>query len=115
MIYLASPYTHKDVNVMQARYEAVRDFVGNQITQSTDRGHNRMAILYSPIIHYHSIAVAWELPREFEFWAYVNDSMIARADAVIVLQLPGWEESRGIIHEIAYAKELGKSISFVSI
>jgi Domain of unknown function (DUF1937) len=96
MIYIASPYTSKDPTIMTYRYMKVREF--------TAEGLKEGFILYSPIVHCHPMAEAHNMPRDFQFWSDYNIQMISASKEVIILQLPGWEESRGIVEEISYCK-----------
>ncbi len=95
-IYLATPYSHKDPAVRQARFEAVTKAAGELIAQ----GHH----VFSPITHSHPIALAHpDMPTHHEYWRKFNESMIDWCDEVRVM--PGWEESIGVTAEILYAWE----------
>ena len=104
MIYLASPYTHDDPAVMQARYEAVCQAAAHFMGM----GHH----VYSPIAHSHGIA-AYGLPTEWKFWQALDEDMIRRCDEVWVVMLDGWDESRGIRAEVAFAQAEGKRVFFM--
>ena len=45
--------------------------------------------------------------------ARFNDAVLARCNFVWVLQLDGWEWSRGIAHELELAEEIGIPIRMV--
>lgn len=60
--------------------------------------------IYSPIVHCHVLAQRYDLPHEFEFWMHYDHAMLAASRGLLVLQLPGWEESRGLKSEIGYAR-----------
>ncbi|MCZ2108548.1 MAG: DUF4406 domain-containing protein, partial [Dehalococcoidia bacterium] len=47
-------------------------------------------------------------------WAAMNDEMIDFCDEVYVLGIEGWQESKGIAHEIAYARAQGKAVRLVT-
>jgi hypothetical protein len=49
MIYLASPYSHPDELVQEARYKAARNYVHWSLLYLEDT-------VYSPIVHYHTLA-----------------------------------------------------------
>ena len=97
-IYLASPYTHKDHDVMEERYQQVMRYSAQMLR---DGKHN-----YSPIVHCHEMAKAHDLPREFDFWVDYNKSMLEQAKDLYVLALEGWQESVGIKAEIELAKAM---------
>ncbi len=101
MIYVASPYSHEDPLVRHLRYEAVRDFVAKAQPMFNDP-------LYSPIVHWHDAAVFNEMPTNAEFWWRHNSQIIDLCKMVIVLDIDGVDESKGVIQEVGYA--LGKGI-----
>ena len=45
----------------------------------------------------------------------VDREMIARCDRVLVLALPGWDESKGVLAELKIAEELDKPIGFMYV
>lgn len=63
-------------------------------------------IVFSPIVHGHPLAHNSE-PHIYE---PLNTLMLARSDILLVAHLDGWEESKGIKHEIAYFAERGAPI-----
>ena len=99
MIYLASPYTHPDPAVMEERFDKVVAVAAQLI----NRGH----IIYSPIMHFHPIAVRHELPREFAFWKEVNLQILKRCDELWILDLIGTYESHGVMAERMFAQTQG--------
>lgn len=105
MIYLASPYTHDSKDVEHERYEAVAK-VCAKLARSGDH-------VYSPIAHWHPIAVEHDMPTDFHWYRAMNESMISRCDSVWVLMLPGWQESKGVKHEIDFANSLGKVVIYL--
>ena len=80
-IYIASPYTHQDPNVMTARYEAVSAFT----MQTLKAGH--MAI--SPVATTHPIA---HLGQPKEGWYRYCLSLLLKCDELWILKLEGWCE-----------------------
>lgn len=98
MLYLASPYFHDDFTVMQQRFEAAVAAVAH----FTEKGQ----VVYSPIAHFHPVAMTHNLPRGFDFWRKINFAMIDHADSLFVLQLDGWLDSKGVAAEVKYAEGL---------
>ncbi len=98
MIYLASPYSDPDPLVRKARYEAACDRAARLL------GEGRL--VYSPVVHSHALAERG-LPGDWTFWAEHNRAMLERSSSLIVLTLPGWEDSEGVQAEIALARSLG--------
>jgi len=101
LIYLASPYSHPDATVRYARYRMTA-VAAAYLMQA---GHN----VFSPICHTHPIAELGCLSdRDASFWLERDKQILAFCDEVRVLKLEGWENSKGIAHELAWAKEMGK-------
>jgi hypothetical protein len=69
-------------------------------------------LLFSPIAHSHGIALAGA-GGDWAAWTSFDQWMVERCDVVRVLQLDGWELSRGVDAEIVYATILGKPVEYV--
>lgn len=107
MIYIASPYSHPSEGVRAIRYKTALRYC----TRMTREG----VMTYSPIVYtHHMLSVDPDLPFEFEFWNDFNEKMIAAADSVRVLTMNGWEQSRGIASEIAFASSIMMPIDYVN-
>ena len=106
LIYLASPYTHRDTVVMTRRFEAACLAAGRLMEDGLH--------VFSPIAHSHPIAVRCELPCDFEYWRQYDELMLSRCDRLIVLMLAGWEQSRGVAAEIELAKGLGLDVEYMA-
>ena len=105
MIYLAGPYTHPDEAVRLKRYEALTA----KAAELMKDGH----VVFSPITHGHVIAEAHDLPTDFAWWGKQCLGMLRHADKIMVLALPGHEESKGVGAEIRYAETMGISIEYI--
>ena len=105
MIYLASPYAHPDP---QVRDERVR-----QVCAHGARLVREGRLVYSPIAHSHLLAEQG-LPSDWPFWAEHSRWMLSACRELVVLALPGWEESTGVKAEVAIATELGLPVRFVA-
>ena len=97
MIYLASPYSHNNPSVMQARFKMAEKYTALLLQQGR--------IIFSPIVHCHELARTYELPTDFSFWQNYCLGMLAKADELWVLQLDGWKHSTGVAAEIEFADE----------
>ena len=104
MIYLASPYSHSDPVVREARFQAVC----KKAADLWREGH----IVFSPIAHTHPIAW-YGLPKGFDFFERFDRKMLEVCDELCVFQLPGWNDSKGVMSEIRIANELGMPISYI--
>lgn len=107
LYYLASPYSHQNKLVMNIRYEIVI-YAASRLTAEGFR-------LLEPIAMCHEQSSRYELPQGYEFWKTRDRSFIDLCDAVMVLTIPGWEESVGVTDEIEYAYSLGKDVFYLSI
>lgn len=96
MIYLASPYSHENKRVEEQRFHNVLA----KLSEFAQEGLHA----YSPIAHWHPVAMRHQLPTDFEYFRSINESMIKRCDYVVVLTLDGWEISRGVTHEMSFAQ-----------
>jgi N-glycosylase/DNA lyase len=107
MIYVASPYFDKNKKVMQERYEAVCAYCAKLALAKI--------YIYSPIIHWHPIAVSYQLPKDEKWWREYNEHFIALSEELRVVCLSGWEKSAGITREIKFAKERKIEVNYFLI
>lgn len=105
MIYIASPYTHDDTEVMQRRYEAVLRYCAHK-TQ-------HRVVIYSPIVHFHEMAKHFSLPRDIHYWREANMTMLRISKHMEVLKLPGWEDSEGISDELEATEMLYLHVEWI--
>jgi hypothetical protein len=69
---------------------------------------------FSPIAHSHHIADHMGNYNDSEFWIKMGLSFIESwADELWVLQLQGWDRSKGVGREIAAAKKIGIPVRFI--
>jgi hypothetical protein len=110
--YLASPYSHENPEIMEERYRLA-------VLAAADLMMSGW-VIFSPIVHSHSIGqqlgkqAGGNLnPVTHNFWMNQDLPLLAAADVLLVLCLPGWRESKGVKEEIEYAKRAGKKIQYV--
>jgi nucleoside 2-deoxyribosyltransferase len=112
LIYLASPYSSYDKEVVSRRVDEVSKATATLI----ERGH----LIFSPIVHSHPIAhlVSFDplnhAPDKLTGWMAYDFAMIDNAAEVWVLQIDGWEQSNGVQAEVGYAMRIGKPVKFVT-
>jgi hypothetical protein len=106
VIYVASPYSHDDPAVRQARFEAACRVTAELIRQGKST--------YSPIAYSHPLS-RYNLPLDWKFWQRHDLDFLAICSEMVVLKLPGWEESVGVRAEIAAARTLGKPVTFLDV
>ena len=107
MIYLASPYTHPDQDVMDKRYDQVAGYCATYAEQHL--------VIYSPIAHWHPIAKQFKLPREAQYWRFHNREMIQLCRELWVLGLAGWKISVGIEEDRQFAKVYHKEVKIIHV
>jgi len=108
MIYLASPLTHDDPAVFAYRVEAVR--------RATAWYMARGIQVFSPINNCADLLPYCGLSeKSHDWWMQYNLSWLGCASELVVLTLPGWEESIGCQQEIRYMERLGKPVSYISM
>lgn len=105
-IYLASPYTDEDENVMIFRYKKAVEAAAKLLSEGY--------LVFSPIVHSHPIAITHNLPRDYTFWEdYSTSFLLYWAEAVVVLLLPGPAYSKGVSAEIATARRAGLPVYYL--
>jgi hypothetical protein len=104
LIYIATPYSGNE----EANYKKACHVCAN-IVMATNFA------VFSPIVHWHRIAQEYKLATDAEYWWYINREYLHKADVLMVIQMKGWKDSKGIAQEIEYAKELGKKIRYITV
>jgi hypothetical protein len=99
--YLASPYTPHAGEPIEERVTAAAKAAARLMEQG--------CVVFAPIPHSHGIAEHLDDATRFdhEFWLRQDLAILAHAELLVVLRLPGWERSKGVAREIAFAKERG--------
>jgi hypothetical protein len=103
MTYLASPYSHPDAQIREARFQAVCQAAAKLMREGRH--------VFSPIAHSHPIA-AYGLPTDWSYWEASARRHIKQCDELLVLMLDGWEHSIGVQAEIEIAKTLSKTVRY---
>jgi hypothetical protein len=101
-IYVASPYSSLDKELVHERYLAVCRYCARALAAGR--------AVYSPIVHCQAIALEYALPTDAKFWQFYNKEMIDAAEGLEILYLPGWDISEGVQWERDYAISKGKTI-----
>lgn len=105
-IYLASPYSHPDVDVRGQRYLAACGAAGRLMRA----GH----VVFCPIAHSHPIEThCFPEPESGAFWQAQDLPLLRSAGRLVVLMLDGWLQSSGIRWEIAEAERLGIPVDYL--
>lgn len=106
LTYLAAPYTHPDPAVLEQRYEAANRAAAVLM---------RDGPVFSPVSHSHRIADFMDaaLRLDHYFWQEQDTAVLAHCSRVVVLQMDGWQESKGIAAECAFADAIGIPVEFM--
>lgn len=104
-IYLAGPYSHPD--------PAVREDRAIKLTEICARLMREGKVVYSPITHGHWMAERFELPKEWEFWRLHCEAMLLGAHRLVIVTLPGWNESIGVTAEYDLALIAGIPVEYI--
>lgn len=104
MIYVASPYTGNLPDPqMAAQLQATRFKQALQFTFGlTKNGY----VAFSPIVYYHQMAVIGGLPVDADYWWGMNSNYLRFSEAMFVLHIPGWDQSKGVQLELKSAKAM---------
>lgn len=104
LIYLASPYSHPDRAVRQARFRIANRVAAELMT--------RGSLIFSPLSMSVPIAEEAGLPDDWSFWSVFDRALISRCQKMIVIDIEGLAESVGVRAEIAIANELGIPVEY---
>jgi hypothetical protein len=100
MIYLASPYSHPEPEMVQHRFEAITKIAADM----TSRG----LCVFSPITYGHTL---WQfkkdIPTDWRFWIDICFAYLDISQELWVVCLPGWDQSVGVRAEIERATDKG--------
>ena len=94
LIYLACPLSSEKPDTMQVRH-VTSNMVANRLRE---QGHH----VYNPLS---ASLFSYDIPDDY--WYEIGLNVLSRCDFLLVVQMPGWSESKGVQLEIALAEELG--------
>lgn len=94
--YIASPYSAANVARRMLNFTRTEGFLAWAL--------KRELVVFSTIVHTHSIAGHYELPKDAKFWQNYNEAMLRAAGGMIVLCIPGWDGSVGVDMEIKFCE-----------
>lgn len=98
MIYLAAPYSHPSASLRANRVRATAYIVAYLA--------HRGEVAFSPILHGHYTEVSTGKEIPWQIWMSHGFGMLEKATKMMVLELPGWKESKGVTAELKKAEEL---------
>lgn len=103
LCYLATPYTkYKDGDIDAAFRDAAK--LAAQLLRAGIK-------VYSPIAHCHPLSVHGKIdPLDHSIWLPFNDTMLRASDVLIVAEMDGWDQSKGVGYEIEFFERTVKPI-----
>ena len=102
MIYIAAPYWSDDEDIRADRQQKAIEY-SVRLTQAG-------ILNYSPLLYSEKFK-GENIPESY--WITHCLKMLKACDSVVVLCLPGWEDSKGVERECLEAKKLKLGIKYV--
>ena len=107
IVYLASPYSHKDVAVKEHRYELACKAAATLM----ERGD----VVFCPIAHSHPIeTIGMTTVRDELFWLHQDFAILSKCTYLAVLCIDGWKESSGVRKEIEFAESMNMPVYYLT-
>ena len=104
-IYLAAPYKAQEPAVERARVQAVKHV--------SDRLIGQGQVIFSPLEYTEAMQQRGIIPPQG--WYLFDLAMLRGCIKLLVLALPGWRESQGVIMETTVAKALGIPVAIMTV
>lgn len=105
LCYLATPYSKYEPGIHMAFVEA--SIFAARLMQHGVK-------VYSPIAHTHPLAIYGNIdPLDHSIWLPFDEAMMEASEALIVAEMDGWQESRGMAYEIAFFRARKKPVEFL--
>ena len=98
MIFISSPFSSPLPVIQQQRYDRVMEFTSIMLNSGYQ--------VFSPIVYCMPMAQRFNMPGDAQHWAKFNIEFLRNSEAMFLLQLPGWDQSKGIQLELRIAKTL---------
>ena len=107
LVYLASPYTPHHGESVEDRVEKVTKIAARLMENGME--------VFCPIAHSHAIAehLPDALRYDHEFWMKQDLPVLDKCDMLIIAQLEGWKESKGVKEEFEFATKKGLPIGML--
>jgi hypothetical protein len=104
LAYLACPYSDPDPQVKMKRHALANRVAYELLSQGV--------LVFSPLTYSVPLQQLGS-HRGWVSWKKFDLEIISRCDRMIVLKLPGWESSKGVMEEITYAQEIGLPVEWM--
>lgn len=108
IIYLAGPYTNDGPANPQNKASPTKRLARfNAITEAARHLIEQGLIVYSPLTMTHPIDLRMQHDPGSSFWVDFDEAFMAHCDRIMVLRLPGCDQSSGVRREIDYFAKRG--------
>lgn len=104
LVYLASPH---------ALYPDGKDCAFKDVCALAAQLISQGIQVFSPIAHSHPIAHYGDLKLDHAAWLRFDEPFMNVCAALLVAQMRGWRQSRGMDHEIQFFKAAGKPVFYL--
>jgi len=105
-VFVSSPYSDPDQNVIEERVKVAQRYVAQLASNDI--------LAFSVLAYIHPILKDHPLPTDYEFWKDLCVRGMEMCEVVHVLCIEGWEDSVGVQDEIEIARSLKKRIVYIT-
>jgi len=104
--YLGLPYTDKNKFILNFRAE-ISNLIAVELMKQG-------RIIFAPISSWHPMAMKYDLPIDFEYWSRLDEEFIKVSKRLLIIQLPGWDTSKGVNLETEIANHYNIPIEYIN-
>lgn len=104
LIYLAGPYSDPDPEVIASRME--------RFYATHARLLARGDVLVSPLLN-HAVVGRPDVGGDWSYWQRYSETLLARCDELWVVRIDGWDTSKGVQGEIAFAQSRAIPVRYI--
>lgn len=105
LVYLSTPYS-----LFQSGLEAAAEEAAKLEAKLVKNGVKA----YSPISHTHPLGKRAEIDlKNHQFWLEYDEPFMEAAEAMVIGELPGWQDSYGCNYEQDIFRAAGKPVFFI--
>lgn len=112
-------YTMRKLIYVSSPYSAISDKEALMRCIARESGEYMIAnpgeYAVTGLVGHYSVVEVPGLGTDYVFWQDFCEMLISKSDKVLVLMIPGWQESTGVRGEIEYATALGLPIEYKEV
>jgi len=105
ILYIACPYAHSDPATQKHRFETA--------CRAASLLMKSGIVVFSPLSHSVPIAEIGGIPEDHDFWMLQDKSILRHCSEMLILGLPGWQQSHGVIDEMFTALAMRIPITLI--